>query len=320
MVAFQNRGDPELTAHNSGNGIVLGSVQNGYVTLSTAYDNGGAEGSREGPVGIWAYDSTRVKIEASLSYDNTTDNQTDGDGFGLDENTSDSCLEYDLSYGNAGSGYLVLGRLNNGMQTGDVVRFNISSGDVRDQNGAYGGISVIGYSRDAAVYQNTVVMGRHVTGTVPALLVGSKIDEVTVRNNIFLTHAGAVITAQKFSLRPARVLLQGNDYYATAGPWAVVWGSDVYNSVGSWASATGQEVLVGRLVGRTVDPDLQGPVLRLRATLPGDSKVSQDFRLRRGSPLIGAGLDLSRLFALNPGPRDYAGTLVSETNPNIGAE
>ena len=133
VVASQNQGDPGVTSHNTGNGIVLGSVRDGAIEWSTADSNGGAGGdTAQGPAGIWAYDSTDVSIEHSLSYENQTANKVDGNGFDLDQNTSDSVLQDNLSYSNAGAGFLVYSRLSNGAQRDNVVRYNISSGDAGD--------------------------------------------------------------------------------------------------------------------------------------------------------------------------------------------
>ena len=105
--AYRNQGDAEDAGTNTGNGIVLGNVRHAIISWSTASDNGGKGAASEGPVGIWAYDSTGVTIEHNLSYSNRTSNLSDGDGFGLDENTSDSYLQYNVSYDNAGAGYLL---------------------------------------------------------------------------------------------------------------------------------------------------------------------------------------------------------------------
>jgi hypothetical protein len=107
VAAFGNYGDPRDTRTNSGNGIVIGSTRDAVVYQSAAYRNGGRGASAQGPAGIWAYDSTRVDIVHCVSYRNRAAH-LDGNGFGLDENTTDSSLEYDLSYGNDGAGYLVL--------------------------------------------------------------------------------------------------------------------------------------------------------------------------------------------------------------------
>lgn len=286
VTAFDNRGDPHLTAHNSGSGIVLGSVSDGSVTWSTAHDNGGRGGSLEGPDGIWAYDSTRVTIDHCLSYHNRTDDQEDGDGFGLDQNTSHSVMQYNLSYGNDGAGYVLYSGINDGAQTHNVVRFNISSTDVHDQSDFYGGITVVGHVAHSDVYQNTVVMGPHTSGTTPALVLGWKIRGVTVRNNIFLIRDGIVVAAQKIALTSPQALLQGNDYYAVAAQPTIAWGPAVYSTIETWQSATGQEMLKGRRIGQYANPNLRGPLIGLRVKAPGAAWVGRHFAPRGRSALV----------------------------------
>lgn len=319
VVASGSSGDPSLTAHNSGSGLVLGAVENGTISWSTAYDNGGREGSREGPEGIWAYDSRRITIEHCLSYHNKTRDKTDGNGFGLDENTSESTIEYNLSYGNDGSGYLVLGRKNDGAETGDVIRFNVSSGDVLDNNPAYGGISVIGFTRATAVYQNTVVMTSGGTAPPSALLLGPPVRGISVYNNIFRTQRGHVITAQRW-MRPQRAQLQGNDYFAASGPWSVLWGPTSYPSIAAWRIASGEEMFAHQPVGSMLNPRLRGPLYSLLIAVPGVLNVAPRFTLREGSPLIGGGLDLARNFGIDPGKVNYSGARISWDRPNVGAE
>lgn len=314
VTATGNRGDPHLLAHNTGSGIVLGSVRDGEITWSTAYANGGHEGSHQGPDGIWAYDSAHIAIEHNLSYQNHTNDATDGDGFGLDQNTSDSVMQYNLSYRNDGAGYLLYTSLDNGAQNHNVVRFNISSADVRDGNGYYGGISVLGFVQNSAVYQNTVIMAPQ-AGQAPALQLSKYVKRDTVHNNVFAVHSGAVIAAKAY-LRPGQAELQGNDYYS-AYPLSINWDGSLYSSLGTWRSASGQERLKGRPVGLDANPDLAGPYLGLRVKAPGGTGAG--FAPRPRSPIVRAGLDLPRLFGLDPGPGNYAGTPISPQHLNIGA-
>jgi hypothetical protein len=315
VTAFANRGDPHLVAHNTGSGIVLGSVREGEITWSTAYGNGGHEGSKQGPVGIWTYDSTHITVEHNLVYQTQTNDASDGDGFGLDQNTSDSVMQYNLSYHNDGAGYLLYSGLDNGAQTHNVVRFNISSSDVQDGNPYYGGITVQGFVQNSAIYQNTVIMAPQAGGMAPALQLGKRAKSETVYNNVFAVHSGAVIDAKAY-LRPGQAELQGNDYYS-AYPLSINWGGSLYSSLGTWRSATGEEKLNGRPVGLAANPDLAGPYLGLHIKTPGGTGSGFTPRIR--SPLVRAGLDLPRLFGLNLGPGNYAGTPISPQHLNIGA-
>jgi hypothetical protein len=45
-----------------------------------------------------------------------------------------------------------------------------------------------------------------------------------------------------------------------------------------------------------------------------------EYQLREGSPAIGAGLDLRKLFGLDPGPVDFYGTALPQGPLSIGAE
>lgn len=318
VTAYRNRGNPADTRSNSGNGIVLGSVRNAVVDRSTAYDNGGAGGARhEGPIGIWAYDSTGVLIEHCLSYGNRTANRRDGGGFGLDQNTTASVLQYNLSYGNDGGGFQVYAP-SNAISDGNVVRYNITSGDARLTINA-AGIIVAGNVTNASIYQNTVVMAPE-PGMPHAALWAGQVSGVTVRNNIFMVeHPGPVIVAQH-NLRPQDALFQGNDYVTTRPPWSVLWGLDIsYPSLAAWRAATGQERVGGNATGLAVDPDFAGPVRGLSAASATESNAGAGFLLRPGSPLIGAGLDLTR-FGTDPGKVTFAGRPVPSARPNIGAQ
>jgi hypothetical protein len=317
VVAAQNHGDPGDKTANTGNGIVLGSVRDGTISWSTADDNGGAGGATQGPAGIWTYDSTAIDIEHSLSYDNKTANQVDGNGFGLDQNTSDSVLQDNLSYGNDGTGYLVYSLENDSAQKNNIVRYNISSDDARDGYTFYGGISVAGLVQNTEVYQNTVVMTSTPTGTPPLLRLGPSVHGITVRNNIFTTESDPLVEVSS-DLPVSAAILQGNDYYSVTGVWQVIWGQTSYTSLSNWRAATGQEVADGRPTGLDADPNMVGPVVGLRVTMATDTGAADAFALKRGSPLIGAGLDIAEL-GMTPEHTDYTGHPESVEHPNIGA-
>jgi hypothetical protein len=319
VEATQNYGDPHEMSHNTGNGIVLGSVRNGAISWSTADNNGGAGGAVQGPAGIWTYDSTHLVIEHNLAYAEKTPNRVDGNGFGLDQNTSDSYMQYNLSYDNDGTGYLVYSGENNGAQENNVVRYNVSTTDSRDGNGFYGGISVIGQVKDAEVYQNTVIMTPGIGGSAPALRLGQPIQNVAVWNNIFMTDVGPLVVATR-ALPTSAAVLQGNDYFSATGPWNLDWGQASYASLPAWRAATSQEIVARRPSGFTTNPQLVDSAVGLQPKLATQTGVGNSFALRPGSPLAGAGLDLTSLFGLKPGSLDYSGKAMPTVHPNVGAQ
>jgi len=317
VQASANRGNPSDHKTDTGNGIVLGSVDGGSVAWSTANDNGGLGAASQGPAGIWTFDSTGVDIEHDLSYGNRTPNRVDGNGFGLDQNTSHSVMQYNISYGNDGTGYLVYSGLNNQWQDDNVVRDNISSGDGRDGTSFYGGISVIGFVHNTAVYQNTVVTIAAPTGAPPLLRLGPDVRGVSIRNNLFSTQSGPIVCVSS-PLPESAVVLQGNDYFSVLGPWQVIWGQTTYDSLQEWRAGTSQETMNGQPTGLDVNPEMVGPVLGLSLTSPETPGAAAGFAPRPGSPLAGAGLDLTSL-GLQPASAGYTGKAQSVQHPDIGA-
>jgi hypothetical protein len=317
VQAAMNRGNPQEHKTDTGNGIVLGSVDGGSIVGSTANGNGGLGAAAQGPAGIWAYDSTGVSIEHDLAYGNETPNRVDGNGFGLDQNTSHSVMQYDISYGNDGTGFLVYSGLNNQWQNDNVVRDNISSGDGRDGTSFYGGISVIGFVRNTAVYQNTVVTIAAPTGAPPLLRLGPDVRGVSIRNNLFSTQSGPIVCVSSAPPQSA-VLLQGNDYFSVLGPWQVIWGQTTYDSLQEWRAGTSQETMNGQPTGLDANPEMVGPVLGLSVKSPEAPGAAAGFAPRPGSPLLGAGLDLTGL-GTQPAPAGYTGLAQPAEHPDIGA-
>lgn len=308
--AFGNRGDPANTATNSGSGIVLASVNGATVTMSSAYDNGGQGGSpSEGPEGIWAYAANHVVIAHDVSYENQSKSRQDGGGFGFDQSTFDSVLEYNLSYRNHGPGYLLYGSPQF-PQRGNVVRFNISFSDGGGaRHYVLGGLAVGGRTANLAVYQNTVVMGK--AGSQTTLKLYGTLRRVRVLNNIFVGSSRGPLVYAINDQTSSDVLLAGNDYVAPTGNWLMRWASAAYHSFATWRAATSEEFLNGKRTGLRAAPLFVHPA-------PARSGGA-GFALRRASKLRGAGLDLVRLFGLHTGKVNYAGRSYRAGRPDIGA-
>jgi hypothetical protein len=320
VTVFGNHGDPAKRRHNSGSGIVLGSVRGATVSWSVAHDNGGSGGDRyQGPQGIWAYDSTGVVIEHCLSYHNRTRYAVDGGGFDLDQNVAHSVLQYNLSYGNDGAGFLLYTGALDHNYTDNVVRFNISSSDARAWQ-FYGGITVIGRISHTSIYQNTVIATPRPDGS-PALAVqiGRGLNAITMRNNIFVTYQAGPILVARLPYPRSALLLQGNDYYSPNGPMTIRWAAYSYYSLAQWRPATGQETRAGKETGFELNPGLVGPVTHLTLTQPGFGDGA-GFQLRQDSAMAGSGLDLWRLFRVERGPVNFSGHPLAGTTPNIGAQ
>jgi hypothetical protein len=231
--AYSNLGNSSDTVHNSGNGIVLGSVAGGGVTSSRAWGNGSRCKAPEGPAGIWTYDSDNIRIADNQSYSNRTGGTADGDGFDLDQNVSRSTLTHNASRDNDGAGYLLYTGASNAAQTGNVVSGNSSYGDAR-KNSWYGGITVAGRVFNATVTGNlvdTTTSASH----APALAVRSAVVGLDASANTLTSGASyAILSSTKVTTSSA--YLHGNTWPSTVRP--VLWGSK-YPSVSAWRVATG---------------------------------------------------------------------------------
>nr|WSX53079.1 right-handed parallel beta-helix repeat-containing protein [Streptomyces sp. NBC_00974] len=309
--AYSNPGDPTADDRNTGSGIVLGSVRGATVQQSVSYDNGAKSSARaqEGPEGIWTYDSTRVVIQNNKAYRNRTGSRVDGGGFGLDNNVSSSVLQYNMSYGNDGAGFLVYSGESTNAHKDNVVRFNYSWDDARKLPW-YGGIVAYGnLMRDLDIYHNTVILRSSGIERPPALRLRNGMRGVGVHNNIFVTN-GAPVVDSDTNYTQALVRLQGNDYFST-GDWKLQWGKARYSDLGAWRARAGQERMGSVVTGTSADPCLKGavaPVTDLAGATPLVSQCAD--RLDGAVKLRSVGVD--------PGPVDYFGARLS-TAPSAGA-
>jgi hypothetical protein len=310
--AYDNPGDPSVLAHSTGSGLVLGSVSHATVKESIAFDNGkhSAVFAPDGPVGIWTYDSTDVLMEHNTAYHNETGSLLDGAGFGLDNNVSNSTLQYDLAYHNDGPGYYAFTQKPSGVYKGNTIRYNIGDDDGRKMP-AHGALAVNGQDIGGLqIYQNTLIMtGTNRSG--PAVVVKNGEMDVVLRNNILATDGSPLVYAP--ALSTSQILVQGNDYYAPPGEWSVNWGGSTYTDLSSWRAATGQERLGNQSTGLTVDPCFSG------GQLPGiQSAGDAHLVIPSCTALTGKGLNLESLLHANPGSADYFGHPLG-TPPPIGA-
>ncbi|MEN3338673.1 MAG: hypothetical protein V7647_2349, partial [Acidobacteriota bacterium] len=312
--AFNNSGKAGLL-YNSGNGITLSSVNGGVVERSVARDNGYLSDAGNGPIGIWAFNSTRVTLQFNESFHNRTGGEKDGGGYCFDVNTSFSVMQYNYSHDNAGAGYQLAHKPDTYAHTNNVIRYNVSENDGREHD--YAAIQTWGRIVNAEIYNNTIyisVRSSSTTGVPRAILI--KNSSITLqdpqhlhfRNNIIQSAGGIrLVEAQASALDQATdVRFEGNDYFPSGGSFKIVWGATTYTSLAAWRSATGEERLGGRDVGFAVDPELAKPNAHLSFNNASMIAGLYGYRLKPSSLLIDAGLDL-RLLGIDPGPRDYFG-------------
>ena len=290
VKAYRNTGDPNLSSH-SGNGIMVSGVDGGVIERCEAYENGGTDGSSDGgPVGIWSLNSNRMTIQYNISHHNRRGpSGVDGGGFDLDGGSTNSVLQYNYSYDNAGPGYL-LAQYENALQFhNNVVRYNVSQNDSRESSqgainvwskGSNGGI------RSTRIYGNSVYVR---SAGAPAFKIQTGgISELKVFNNLFAREGNATL----FSGRDIGGLqIFANAYYATGGPATFSWPDKKWYGLKAFRSAKGFEKLSGNAVGFEGHPQVQK--LGGGGQLTDPQSLSSQlgaYKLLSSSPLQGRGV------------------------------
>lgn len=304
-VAENNPGDPMALTNHSGNGIVVGGADGALIEYCAATNNGwDMPRDGNGPVGIWGWNCDRLTIQHCLSHDNRSPGE-DGGGFDFDGGVTNSVMQYNLSYHNAGCGYLLCQYPGASLWKNNVVRYNISIDD--GTKNFHSGIGLwLGDSgiSDAAIYNNTIVNPVHAVATL------GNLPGMVYRNNIFLVGGDILhgsFTHSRFE----------NNLYHSIGKGVLYRDGDIiYATLREWAKATHQERIEGKLVGLVADPMLVLPDRHQK--LPTDPRRLAEmpfYRLRDASPCIGRGMIIP-----DNGGRDLFGhPLDPGKRPSLGA-
>jgi hypothetical protein len=303
--------------NNAGTGgIALFGVEGGTIEHSVAHDNGRA-GS--GGVGIWAFDADHITIQYSESYANRTTSE-DGDGFDLDGGVSNSVMQYDYSHDNEGIGFLVCVCVSFYSAHNDVVRYDVSQND--GTNGQPSGLYLLGGEpfEGLEVFNNSFYSQ---AGAGPLVLLegeGQLFPGVHLRNNLLAVAAGKPLLELPDPEHATGIAIQGNDWWPGEGRFDVLWGSRSLASLAEVRAGTGMESVAGQPLGLSAAPEVCA--LGHGATMYPESPQSLTaYELRSGSPLIGAGLDLAKLFGTEVGAHDFGGDPVArESSFDVGAD
>jgi len=301
-VAENNPGDPSNLTNHSGNGIVVGNINNAVIEYCRAMNNGWDMPRKgNGPVGIWAWNTDNVVIQFCIAHDNKSPGE-DGGGFDLDGGVTNSILQYNLSYNNDGPGYFLCQYPSAPVFKNNIVRYNISQND-GIKNNRRSGMDIFAANTlisDCKIYNNTVY-NKNGAGIAFG---GMDVPGIVIRNNIFIC-AGELITG-----RAKRGRFEYNIYWSVDNSELTFDG----HSFEQWIARTGQEKVGDKVVGKYIDPLLIEPG-SAALTEPTKLATLKAYRLKTGSPCFGAGIPIE-----NNGGRDFWGNKVPEKEgPTIGA-
>ncbi|RPI24720.1 MAG: right-handed parallel beta-helix repeat-containing protein [Acidobacteria bacterium] len=305
--AIHNPGDPNYLKDISGSGIELYHASYATIEYCEAGFNGGDQSPRgNGPVGIWIAFSHHVTIQNCISHDNT--NPTgDGGGIDLDAGCYENVVQYNYCYNNKGYGVQLWQWGGKVWLEKNVIRYNVLVNSRDDKAHTIW----IGHNANAATgIRDNVFYNNLIVNEGPAIgISGTNVSNLRFFNNILVTtEATGFLTGATES---QGFKFAGNCYWSLDGKFDI-YGK--YSSLESWANTTGQEMVDGRLVGLFADPKYEplkyeplkdGPI-----TDPAGLSRMNAFRLREHSPCIDRGLDLRKLYQMDPGTHDLFGNPI----------
>ncbi len=274
-LVHDNAGDPQRLDNHSGNGIVVGGLEECLIEYCRAWNNGyDMPRTGNGPVGIWGYAAHRLTIQYCISHDNkTSPGGMDGGGFDFDGGVTESVLQYNLSYHNHGSGYLLCQYPGADRWQNNRCSFNISINDGRTNHHA--GIHFWAGDKgisDVEVSNNLVVNDRH------AVTATHDIPGLVLRHNILVSE-DAVISGPL-----ATTVFEGNHVWSRRNAGIHESGSAIVDDLASWRSSGGDQN------ASTGDPRVvMPPTLAHLPTDPRDLARMPWGRLAPDSPLRGRG-------------------------------
>jgi hypothetical protein len=297
-----NPGDPTVLNNHSGNGILASSVKGGTIEYSKAFNNGwDMLWTGNGPVGIWIWDCTDFVIQYCIAYDNKTKaGAGDGGGFDLDGGVSNSIIQYCLSYNNQGAGFGLFEFGAAKPWENNIIRYNISLNDAKFNTGslAVWRNETGGIMRNCEIYNNTFY-NNTTRGYVVSFY--NNWPGFKFRNNIFVYKNSFLIPGQKL----VSELFQSNCYYSLSGDQTIAG----FRNIEQWALSTGNEKINNSIAGLYADPQLISPELfSLTDPLKLNPENLSSCYMKSGSGVIDHGLDLKKVYNIDAGMRDIAGT------------
>jgi hypothetical protein len=169
------------------------------------------------------------------------------------------------------------------------------------------------------IYNNTVYLNPGTNTTAKAFNYKSgSVSNVNVRNNIFQTTKGAPLVN---IYKTTGINLQGNCYWSSGSSFKITKADTVtYTSLSAFRSGTGKEKVNGVSSGFQVDPKFLDSIRGVTFADATQLSNLRTYKLQSASPLINKGLNLTKLFGINVGTRDFWGNDITvDTLFHVGA-
>lgn len=337
--AIENLGISDKSVYirdQSGSGINVFYVDDGMIEYCEAARNGGDSYHEDnnGPVGIWMAFCKYVTIQYCISHHNDS-YHSDGGGFDFDSGLYRCVIQYNYSYLNKGSGYLLCAwnKSDEYRIRECTLRYCISENDSWHDDHAAGIFIWNGDCLQIDVYNN-VIYNEAGNNCVRARYAN---PEIRFFNNLFLLKGnGRFIEERENKETDLQLTFMGNCYYNFDSK--ALW-TDC-ESLEQLRDSYGFERLNGRDVGLCADPQLMALPTEDEKKLTDPAKLLDMTRYKlsdglqknsdgsqpddkssetKNSPCAHAGINLRKLFGIDTGAHDFYGNpLPSDGTNSIG--
>ena len=321
-------------------GIVMGATLNTTNQFNVTHDNGANQSQG---AGNWQYLSSGITLQFNESYNQLAGGNYDGEGFDFDCGMNGSIGQFNYSHNNWGPGFYFYsagaagtsGWCNEGTAPttypwggaiywgNNQFRYNISAGDMYGWAGgsrAAFSLEVGTQSGTNGWYNNTIYTHAATNSTTNGQCFGNTANNMSsmlVYNNVCYNDTGNPFINTGFPVAN----FDYNDYYRTGSTPTNQWSQNGnnYANFSAW-KGSGNDAH-----GLNVNPNFNGTVAE---TICYSTSVPTGYfscptwdKLSSGSPLVGAGADLSSIFTLPT--HDYFGHSIPNgvnSGYNIGAD
>jgi hypothetical protein len=346
---IQNMGGSNVYFLKAGNGVVPVQWERGLVQFNIAHDIGANAGTCGGGGGMWAYHADAITFQFNESYNirplpiiGPGGGACDWNGFGFDGGVSNSVIQYNYSHHNGGSGIYTCVGCGTGAATSfwgpNTIRYNITENNNSIGSGYQGelglgnkgtGLGLL-YAYNNTSYSSVSFVAGNLGAPCISLNQGTFAGGVLANNICAMAGTnqwGQTLFYVDNHVGTGGLTVLNNDYFNLRGSPVWTWQGNNYGTLAAWATASGGAInvtgsttanplLVSAGGGRTCSwmPSLNnGPQLCPTA-----------YKLLTGSPMIGAGLNLTQApYNLTVGTQDYYGNTIPHgvgTGYNIGAD
>jgi co-chaperonin GroES (HSP10) len=246
---------------NTGDGIVISNTSNSTVKNSQVFNNGQNCKAKNCASGILVHESDKIIIEKNYVYNNKTGIENDGNGIDLDNNTSNSIVQYNYTWNNDGPGYMIYDYTSDLKNYGNVIRYNISYNDGKKSN--MPNLAIGGFVNNFHVYNNTIFATLN-NANSPIQIWNFSGTNSKIENNILYKSGYNGFVLNVWNSDTSKLMLSHNNYFGSEMGARILWNYEYFTNYQNWSLKTSQDkygLITNPMLKSDMSPMLNSPVI-----------------------------------------------------------